>query len=143
MKSHLVKAFWPFCLSTLLAYSSIAWAFQECLEGEEGSGLEQVAQATRYDLGSLALSTPAGDEPSDWIHCVSTYRSFDAIAPAFSIGSLRQFLKDLPSNLLLSSSFAKHAVANPSTGRSPPDWFRSSISSGQPSRYLLLEVFLV
>lgn len=143
MKSHFVKTFWSFCLSTLLVYSSIAWAFQECLAGDEGRGVEQVASATGYKLSSLAPSTRAADGSSDSIHCVSTYRSVDAIASAFSIGSLRRFSKDLNSNPLPSSSLAKYGVANPFTGRSPPDWCRSSISSGHLPRHLLFSVFLV
>ena len=141
MKSNCAKTFGSLCLSALLAYSSIAWAFDECLPGDEGNGIEQVTRGNFYNLG-LIVSTRATDEPDASIHCVSTYRAFDIITPA-SFESVRPSFKNLPSTLLPPNSFVVRGVINSLRGRSPPDWVGYSLSSGQRSRYLLLSVFLV
>jgi hypothetical protein len=143
MKLKILKTFGSLFLSALLGYSSVAWAFDECLSEGETKPNEQVSRRTFYDLGPLAPSARAGDESGNSIHCIPTYRSFDAIAPASSIAALKQSFKDLPSTLLLSGTLAEGAVVNAWTGRSPPNWVGDSLSSGQRPRYLLLAVFLV
>ncbi len=142
MQSNSAKTFGLLCLSALLAYSSVAWAFDECLWGDDGNGIERVNEETFDDLGPIGF-TGGGDNTDGLIHCVSTYRSFDVAAPAFSARSVTQSFKDLPSALLPSNNFAAWGELNFLTGRSPPGWASQSFSSGQQSRYLILSVFLV
>lgn len=143
MKSKFHYAFGLMCLSILLAYSSVAWAFDECLYDAEENSTERFARSAFYDLGSIDESSSSSDEAAGIIHCVSTHHAFDIITPGFSIEALRHAQKDLSSTSFRADSLLAVTVFDALRGRSPPRWIDGSLALGKRSRYLFLSVFLV
>jgi len=143
MKRKFIKTFGSLCLSVLLAYSSVAWAFDECLQHGEEHTNEQAVDGRFNSSGLLEVSTRSSEEPVRTIHCVETYNAFDMIASSFSIESLRQSFKDLSSTSFLADNLSATGEVDALKGRSPPIWIGCSLPLGQRPRYLFLSVFLV
>jgi hypothetical protein len=141
MKIKLIKIFGSLCLSVLLAYASVAWAFDECLQHGEEHSNEQAVDGRFNSSGLLEVSTRTSDEPVRTIHCVETFTAFDMIASSFE--SLRQSFKDLSSTSYFADNLSAPGEVDALKGRSHPSWIGSSVASRHRPRYLLLSVFQV
>ncbi len=143
MKIKFIKTLGSLGLSVLLAYSSVAWAFDECLQHGEEHTNEQSVDGKFNSPGLFEVSTRSSDEPVRTIHCVETYNAFDMIASSFSLESLRQSFKDLSSTSFFPDNLSVAGEFDALKGRSPPGWIGSSVASRRRPHYLLLSVFQV
>jgi hypothetical protein len=143
MKCKFTKTFGSLCLSVLFAYSSIAWAFDECSQDGAEQAFELAVDGKFASPGLLDVSTRSSEEPVRTVHCIATYHAFDVIASSFRNEDVRHAFKDLSSTSFRADSLLPVRVFNALNGRSPPGWIDHSFASGQRSRYLVLSVFLV
>jgi len=143
MKCKFAKTFGSLCLSVLFAYSSIAWAFDECPQDGAEQAFELAVDGKFTSPGLLDVASRSSEEPVRKVHCVATYHAFDVIASSFRIEGVRHALKDLSSTSFCADSLLAGSVFDALKGRSFPGWMDHSFASGRRSRYLFLAVFLV
>jgi len=143
MKTRVLKSFGSVCLSVLLGFSSVAWAFDDCLRESGESSNEQLATGNIETAIPLNIDARSVDKPAGAMHCVATYHAFDVIAQSSSIPSLRQLVSAVPLATFLSNSSTSTGAFGLLGGHPHLGGFISSSPPSRLSRHLVLSVFLI
>lgn len=137
MSCKIAKIFCSLCLSMLLGYAGVAWAFEGCSSEAHDSGDES------YGIVSLLADARSVEGHHELIHCSTNYHNFDVVAATGLPGSLRQS-KDYQRSPSLSPGIAGRGIASGFTRDSPPGWVDRSPSSFRLRHsYLAFSVLLL
>ena len=143
MKGQFLKTFGLLCLSALLAYAGVSWAFENCLnDGEKGTH-EHSAIANFESHKPLNSNARSPNERVGEVHCLTTHHRFDAIAQTTSIASLFQLRKSVQVKRFALGRFPSNSAIDIFRAHPLRGWFISTLPPGQLSRHLLLSVFLI
>lgn len=132
-------------LSGVIAYTGVAWAFFECLNGmaetahARASGEILTSELSRQNIDFVSCG------PSQVkLHCPPSHHEFDAVAqdsPKASLSQIRK-LSELKIFLFAGELTSLREIETAWRG-SPSVWIISSATPKIPSRHLLLSVFLI
>lgn len=144
MKSKFLKTFGTVWLSMLVAYTGVAWAFDDCLkDGDETVQAQSLDGIRASDSPWWSIDSFPHGPSQVKLHCPPGYYEINAVAQSSS-ASLTQVRKASQ----LKKSFLAGALTSLNdleTARRSPhmDWFVSSSPPGSLPRYLVLAVFII
>ena len=142
---RLITSFGVFCLSLVLAYASVAWAFNPC--NADAETLDLAPSVTRnLDMEPLSQelgARSANESRSVEIHCAETDYEFDIAAATITSASLIQFRKLLHMHSFLPQQFAASPENRMSLKSSHVIGFGSVSPPPVLSRQVFFSVFLI